>query len=197
MQKERLIGFSDGYLAIVITLMVLEIKIPSTFDFGDLFKAQHSIMSYFVSYLFISIYWINHHHLFQVVKKVNVKILWANLNFLFWISLLPFATGWLGESEFKFTAPISVYSILIFITGFSYKLLIRAVLNSEGKNSLLSQEIGKDIKGILTGLINFIAVIISFYSPIISFSLLCLVAIAWFIPDKRVEKTYYNILDKK
>ncbi len=189
MKTSRLEAFSDGVLAIVITIMVLEMQVPKGHLFLDLKETIPVFLSYAGSFLFVGIYWLHHHHLFQTTKKVNTGILWANLNLLFWLSLMPFATSWLNESHLAKSSVI-LYSLVIFISGFSYKMLAYLVVKSEGKHSTLAQQFEKDKKGMVTGILNFMAVIMAFFYPIISLVILTLVAISWIVPDKRFEKAY-------
>ncbi len=163
-------------------------KVPKGHFFPDLKETIPIFLSYTGSFLFVGIYWL-HHHLFQTSKKVNAKILWANLNLLFWLSLMPFAMSWLNESALSKSSVI-LYSLLIFISGFSYKILAHLVVKNEGEHSTLAQEFEKDRKGILTGVLNFLAVGIAFFYPTISIIILILVAISWIVPDKRFEKAY-------
>ncbi len=189
MKTSRLEAFSDGVLAIVITIMVLEMKVPKGHLFSDLKETIPIFLSYAGSFLFIGIYWLHHHHLFQTSKTVNAKILWANLNLLFWVSLMPFATSWLNESYLSKSSVI-LYSFVIFISGFSYKILAHLVVKNEGKYSTLAKEFEKDRKGLLTGVLNLLAVGLAFFYPTVSVIILILVAISWIVPDKRFENAY-------
>lgn len=188
MKKERLITFSDGVFAIALTLMVLEIRIPNGHDFKALYELSHVFFIYIISYLVIAIHWVNHHHLFQAVKQINIKIIWANFNVLFWLSLLPFATEWLGNSKFTEQAPVVIYALLMFILGMSYKLLVRNILKDEDKTFSLKKEFEEDKKGWLIIFFNLVAVIIAFFYPFIAFIILVIVKLSWFISDKRLLK---------
>ncbi len=192
MKKGRLEAFSDGVLAIIITIMVLEIEAPKGFYLKDLEQLINTFVSYGISFLFIGIYWLNHHHLFQIATKVNLGILWANLNLLFWLSLLPFATDWLGESNVE-ESPVMVYSLVLFISALAYKLLEYLIIKSEGKKSVVAKNLTKDTKGLIIIAINFSAIIIAFFQPAVAMLLLVIMAIFWIIPDKRLDKAYYNI----
>ncbi|MBS9767020.1 MAG: DUF1211 domain-containing protein [Flavobacteriaceae bacterium] len=191
MKTGRLEAFSDGVLAIIITIMVLEMKVPKGYQLENLEEIISVFFSYGGSFLFIGIYWLQHHHLFQTATKVNSKILWANLNLLFWLSLLPFATSWLDESNLE-KAPVVMYSVILFISGLSFNLLGYFVVKSEGENSALAKEMKKDRKGIISGVLNFLAVIMAFIYPLVAIFILVLVVFAWIVPDKRVEKAFYN-----
>ena len=187
MKKGRLEAFSDGVLAIVITIMVLELKIPHGGSFESLKPLMPVFLSYLGSFVYIAIYWNNHHHLMQIVNNVNGKILWANLNLLFWLSLLPFVTGWMGENNFE-ENPVALYGIVLLLAAIAFKILVYNIIKSEGKESLASQSIGKDRKGSVSILMYIIGVLISFKYPIVSIGLYILVAIIWLIPDSRIEK---------
>lgn len=187
MKKGRLEAFSDGVLAIVITIMVLELKIPHGGSFESLKPLMPVFLSYLGSFVYIAIYWNNHHHLMQIVNNVNGKILWANLNLLFWLSLLPFVTGWMGENNFE-KNPVALYGIVLLLAAIAFKILVYNIIKSEGKESLASQSIGKDRKGSISILMYIIGVLISFKYPIVSIGLYILVAIIWLIPDSRIEK---------
>ncbi len=191
MKTGRLEAFSDGVLAIIITIMVLGMKTPKGYQLEDLEEIVSAFFSYGCSFLFIGIYWIQHHHLFQTATKVNSKILWANLNLLFWLSLLPFVTSWFDASNLE-KPPIIMYSFVLFISGLSFKLLVYFVIKSEGENSALAREFRKDKKGLISGILNFLAIIVAFISPTIALFILVLVIISWIIPDKRIEKAFFN-----
>ncbi len=187
MKTGRLEAFSDGVLAIVITIMVLEFKVPKGGSFETLKPLFPIFLTYLGSFVYLGIYWNNHHHLMQVVNKVNGNILWANLNLLFWLSLFPFVTGWMGENHFE-KPPVALYGIILLLAAIAYKILTYYVIKSEGKLSLVSKALGRDRKGYISILIYVFGVIISFIYPIISICLYLAVAIIWLIPDKRIEK---------
>ncbi len=175
--------------------MVLEMEVPDGHSLKDLQQSLPVFLSYAGSFVFIAIYWINHHHVLQVVRKVNVKILWANLNLLFWLSLLPFATAWLGgKGRHNEKLPVILYSSIIFLSGLSYKLLVHTILKSEGKESALGRSLAKDRKGLITNTLNALAVGLAFVRPLISIILLLLVAFTWIVPDKRLEDAYHLIV---
>ncbi len=188
MNKTRLEAFSDGVLAIIITIMVLEIKVPHGFELQDLFPLCSKMISYILSFAYVGIYWNNHHHLFHTVKHVSAGILWANLHLLFWLSLLPFATAWAGENNFA-PYPMILYGVLLFLCAIAYYILSRVIIAEHGENSLLAKAIGKkDIKGLVSPLIYALGVGVAFYNPIISLFLYFIVALIWIIPDRRIEK---------
>ena len=187
MGKGRLEAFSDGVIAIIITIMVLELKVPHGANWTALATLSPVFLSYVLSFIYVGIYWNNHHHLFQAVHKINGRILWANLHLLFWLSLTPFVTGWMGENHFA-PLPVALYGVNLFMAAISYTILVRALLTQHGKDSTLAQAIGKDFKGYISLAIYFTAILLSFVQPWIGFSLYVLVAIIWFVPDRRIEK---------
>ncbi len=187
MGKGRLEAFSDGVIAIIITIMVLELKVPHGANLTALATLSPVFSSYVLSFIYVGIYWNNHHHLFQAVHKINGRILWANLHLLFWLSLTPFVTGWMGENHFA-PLPVALYGVNLFMAAISYTILVRALLAQHGKDSTLAQAIGKDFKGYISLAIYFTAILLSFVQPWIGFSLYVLVAIIWFVPDRRIEK---------
>ncbi len=187
MQKGRLEAFSDGVVAIIITIMVLELKIPHGANLLALAPLWPIFLSYVLSFIYLAIYWNNHHHLLQAVEKVNGSILWANLHLLFWLSLIPFVTGWMGENHFSKT-PVALYGCVLFCSAMAYYLLSRSLIIYHGKNSTLAVAIGKDFKGRFSMIIYAIAVLIAFWLPWLAFTLYALVAIMWLIPDRRIEK---------
>ncbi len=194
MKKGRLEAFSDGVLAIIITIMVLEIEAPEGYMLSDLEQLLNIFVSYVISFLFIGIYWINHHHLFQIANKVNSGILWANLNLLFWLSLLPFATDWIGESDIE-EAPVMLYSCVLLLSMLSYKLLEYLIVKNEGKTSAVGTNLKKDTKGLILIVINSLAILTAFFQPVIAMLILLIMAVYWIIPSKRLEKAYHNIND--
>lgn len=187
MGKGRLEAFSDGVIAIIITIMVLELKVPHGANWTALATLSPVFLSYVLSFIYVGIYWNNHHHLFQAVHKINGRILWANLHLLFWLSLTPFVTGWMGENHFA-PLPVALYGVNLFMAAISYTILVRALLVQHGKDSTLAQAIGKDFKGYISLAIYFTAILLSFVYSWIGFSLYVLVAIIWFVPDRRIEK---------
>jgi uncharacterized membrane protein len=188
MGKGRLEAFSDGVLAIIITIMVLEIKVPHSDTLEDLKPLLPIFMSYVLSFIYIGIYWNNHHHLMQVVHKVNGAVLWSNIHLLFWLSLVPFATAWMGENHFS-KWPVILYGFVLMMAGVAYYILAHCLTGIHGKDSTLAKAIGKDKKGIISVLLYIAGIIASaFINPWIGFSIYVVVAAIWFIPDRRIEK---------
>ena len=186
MGTNRLEAFSDGVLAIIITIMVLELKVPHGADFASLRPLIPVLLSYVLSFIYVGIYWNNHLHLLHVVNKVSGSILWANLHLLFWLSLIPFVTGWMGENEFA-PAPTALYGVVLLMAAMAYWLLQRQILAVHGKRSLLGVAIGRDLKGKVSPLLYAIAIPTAFYQQWISGFLYVLVALMWLIPDRRIE----------
>jgi uncharacterized membrane protein len=186
MRKGRLEAFSDGVVAIIITIMVLEMKIPETDQLADLEKLWPVFLSYILSFVNIGLYWNNHHHLFQAVEKIDGRVLWANTHLLFWLSLVPFATGWMGEHHFTLW-PIALYGVVLMMAGVAYYLLVRSLMAIPG-NPKVAKAIGNDRKGKLSVLLYIIAIPLAFISPAITLALYITVAAIWFIPDRRIEK---------
>lgn len=189
MNKNRLEAFSDGVLAIVITIMVLEFKVPEGHFFEDLKPLFPKLIGYILSFIYIGIYWNNHHHMMHTVQKVNGKILWANLHLLFWLSLLPFATAWIGESHFA-PFPMLIYGIILFACAIAYFILQHHIIITQGKNSLLSNSLGKDYKGKLSNIFYIVGICFALYIPIISGIMYISVALLWLVPDKRIERNF-------
>ena len=187
MGKGRLEAFSDGVFAILITIMVLELHAPEGNTFEALKPLLPKFISYILSFIYVAIYWNNHHHTFQAVKHVNGKVLWCNTLLLFCISLIPFVTAWMGENHFS-ASPVALYGIVLLMCALSYPVLLRSLIKLHGKDSLLATSIGNDFKGKISIAIYIIGILISFFNSWISFALYCLVAIIWFIPDRRIEK---------
>lgn len=187
MNKNRLEAFSDGVLAIILTIMVLELKIPEGSDLGALRPLLVTLFSYLLSFVLIATYWVNHHHLFQVVRHVNGKILWLNLLLLFWLSLLPFATAWLTRSHFA-PFPMAFYGFLLLASGVSFTLLAWSLVKLEGPDSPLAKALGSDFKGKFSLVVYLSAVPIAFVLPWLAYSLYWVVAVVWFVPDSRIEK---------
>lgn len=186
MNRTRLEAFSDGVLAIIITIMVLEIKVPHGNDFEVLKPLIPVVISYVLSFIYIGIYWNNHHHMMHTVKRVTGGILWANLHLLFWLSLIPFVTGWIGENHFD-PIPMAMYGVVLLMAAIAYFILQNQIIKTQGANSLLARAIGNDIKGKMSPILYFLAIGSNFVSHWISGSLYVLVALIWLIPDKRIE----------
>ena len=186
MGKTRLEAFSDGVIAIIITIMVLELKIPHGADFEALKPLIPAFASYLISFIFVGIYWNNHHHTLQAVEKVNGKILWANMHLLFWMSLIPFATNWMGENEFA-SRPVALYGVVLLMCAIAYTILVLLLIDYHGADSTLAKAIGSDVKGKISLLFYLIAIPMSFFNNWVAFGLYVVVAIIWFIPDRRIE----------
>jgi len=187
MEKNRLEAFSDGVLAIIITIMVLEMKVPHDVQLAALKPILPVFLSYVLSFIYVGIYWNNHHHLFQSTRRVSGGILWANLHLLFWLSLFPFATGWMGENHLAST-PTAIYGFVLLMAAIAYYLLQRAIIAQQGAESLLAKAIGCDWKGRLSPVLYLAAVPLSFVSPWIAGGLYVSVAVMWFVPDRRIER---------
>lgn len=192
MGKGRLEAFSDGVLAIIITIMVLELKVPHGDHFTTLLALIPVFLSYILSFIYIGIYWNNHHHMLHTVQHVSGRILWANLHLLFWLSLIPFTTGWMGENHFA-AAPTALYGAVLLMAAIAYWILQQSILAKHGKNSVLAQAVGKDIKGKISPALYLIAIISAFFYQWLAGAIYVLVALMWLIPDRRIEKA----LDKK
>lgn len=188
MGKGRLEAFSDGVLAIIITIMVLEIKVPHGDILEDLQPLLPIFMSYVLSFIYIGIYWNNHHHLMHVVTKVSGAVLWSNIHLLFWLSLVPFATAWMGENHFS-KWPVILYGFILMMAGVAYYILAHCLTSIHGKDSTLAKALGKDQKGIVSVILYIAGIIASvFINPWVGFALYVIVAAIWFIPDRRIEK---------
>lgn len=192
MNKNRLEAFSDGVLAIIITIMVLEFKVPDSVSYEAIVPLLHKFLSYVLSFIYVGIYWNNHHHMMHTVKRVNGKILWANLHLLFWLSLIPFATAWIGEHKFA-PFPMMFYGFILLMNGLAYFILQNLILSHHGKDSLLSKALGKDYKGKFSPILYLIAMLCAYKFPAIAGGIYIFVALMWLIPDKRIE----NIFNEK
>jgi uncharacterized membrane protein len=187
MHKTRLEAFSDGVLAIIITIMVLELKVPHGDHLGALQPLIPVFLSYVLSFVYVGIYWNNHHHLLQAARQVDGKVLWANLHLLFWLSLLPFVTGWMGENHFE-ALPSAMYGFVLLMAGFAYSLLARALVAVEPGESLLRKALGKDAKGKISLAFYAIAIPLAFFNPWIAQLIYVVVALMWLVPDRRIER---------
>jgi uncharacterized membrane protein len=185
----RLEAFSDGVIAIIITIMVLELKVPHDTGLSALRPLVPVFGSYVLSFVFIGIYWNNHHHMLHAAGKVNGRILWANLHLLFWLSLVPFVTGWMGENCFE-ALPVALYGAVLLMAGLAYYVLARALAAHHGSDSKLALAIGKDAKGIASLVIYATAIPVAFINAWVAFALYVLVALIWFIPDRRIERVF-------
>jgi len=187
MNTARLEAFSDGVIAIIITIMVLEIKVPHDVTLPALYALTPVFMSYILSFIYVGIYWNNHHHLMHAVSIVNGKVLWANLHLLFWLSLVPFATGWMGENHLS-ALPIAAYGFILLMSGVAYGILTSVALGIKGQNKKLVEAVGSGFKEKASICIYLTAILIAFTNHWVSLALYILVAIAWFTPDRRIEK---------
>jgi uncharacterized membrane protein len=187
MKTTRLEAFSDGVLAIIITIMVLELKVPHAVELAALKPLLPVLLSYVLSFIYLGIYWNNHHHLFQATEQVSGGILWANLHLLFWLSLFPFTTAWMGENQLA-AIPTAIYGFVLLMAAIAYYVLERTIIAKEGRDSLLAQAIGKDWKGKISALFYFLAIPLAFVSSWIAGGLYVLGALLWLIPDPRIER---------
>lgn len=187
MKTGRVEAFSDGVLAIVITIMVLDLKVPQTTNLASLRSLLPTFFSYVLSYFYIGIYWNNHHHLFQASRHVNGRILWANLHLLFWLSLIPFVTGWMGENEFA-AVPVALYGIVLLLAAIAYSILTRALISHRENSAVLLEALGRDTKGKVSILIYLLAIPLAFFiSSWTACILYGVVAAMWLVPDSRIE----------
>jgi uncharacterized membrane protein len=191
MGKGRLEAFSDGVIAIIITIMVLEMKVPHGTDFNALRPLLPVFLSYVLSFINIGIYWNNHHHMLHAANKVSGTVLWTNIHLLFWLSLFPFATAWMGENHFS-TLPVALYGVISMMAGIAYYFLAHCLASIHGKDSVLAKALGKDRKGIISVILYIAGIGLSFINPWIGLSTYFLVAAMWFIPDRRIEKKEYS-----
>jgi uncharacterized membrane protein len=187
MTKNRLEAFSDGVVAILITIMVLELKVPHGATLDALQPLLPIFGSYVMSFIYLGIYWNNHHHLIHAVKFVNGKVLWANMNLLFWLSLIPFVTAWMGENHFS-EVPVSLYGLALLMPAIAYYILTITLISSHPDNHSLADAVGKDVKGILSAILYALAIPLAFVHPMISMSIYIIVALIWLVPDKRIER---------
>jgi len=187
MDSGRLEAFSDGVLAIIITIMVLEMKAPEETTWEALLPTVPILVSYLVSFLFVGTYWNNHHHLFQVTEQVNGKVLWANLNLLFWLSLIPFATSWVGENHIE-PLPVAFYGLILLLSGIAYTILQNKIIQSHPENFALREVTRNDKKGIFSMLLYSIGIVLSFFMPWLGIGCYIAVLLLWFIPDRRMEE---------
>jgi uncharacterized membrane protein len=187
MGKNRLEAFSDGVIAIIITIMVLELKVPHGADFSVLLPLWPVFMSYVLSFIYVGIYWNNHHHMLHAVKEVSGGVLWANLHLLFWLSLIPFVTAWMGENHFE-TGPTAAYGFVLFMCSVAYLLLARALVANHPKNATLAEALGEDRKGKLSCVLYLSGVALSWFAAWLGFLVYAAVAVVWLIPDRRIEE---------
>ena len=186
MTKTRLEAFSDGVIAILITIMVLELKVPHGTTWEELHPAVFTLLLYAMSYIYIGIYWSNHHHMLHATQHVNGSVLWANLHLLFWLSLVPFVTTWMGENDFA-PLPTSIYGVVLLAAAVAYTILQTAIIRCEGPGSKLKAAVGSDFKGKLSMLLYVAAIVLAFVHPLIADAIYVTVALIWLVPDKRIE----------
>ena len=186
MKTSRLEAFSDGVIAIIITIMVLELRSPQGDQVADLRPLFSHFLAYVLSFVYLGIYWNNHHHMFQTVDRISGAILWANLHLLFWLSLIPFATGWMGENHFA-ALPTAAYGGVLLLAAFAYLVLQRMIIRQQGLGSKLAAAVGRDLKGKLSPILYAVAIPLAFVHQAIAHALYVLVAVIWFIPDRRIE----------
>jgi len=187
MVKGRVEAFSDGVVAIIITIMVLELKVPHGVALADLKPVLPVFLSYILSFIYVGIYWNNHHHMFQSVRTVNGGILWANLHLLFWLSTVPFVTSWMGENPLA-TTPVALYGAVLIMNAIAFTILSTLLVRHEGPDSALAKAVGRDFKGKISLVIYAVGIAAAFFQPIVSLALYVTVAAIWFIPDRRVER---------
>jgi len=188
MNKGRLEAFSDGVIAIIITIMVLDLKVPHGESFAALKSTLPIFLMYLLSYVYVGIYWNNHHHMLHASGKVTGAILWANLHLLFWLSLVPFTTAWMGENHFT-SAPLALYGFVLLMAGLAYVILQQLIIAAQGPHSVLKTAVGRDWKGKASPVLYITAIACAFWSPVVSQVLYALVALMWLIPDRRIERT--------
>jgi len=188
MGKDRLAAFSDGVIAILITIMVLELRIPHGADWAALVGLVPSLLTYVMSFVYLAIYWNNHHHLLYTVARVDGLILWANSHLLFWLSLIPAATAWMGEN-LSAPVPTAVYGGVLLMPAIAYYLLQKAIVRRQGAHSMLAKALGSDIKGKISLILYVAGIVLAFVSPWISIAIYALVAVMWLVPDRRIENT--------
>ncbi len=187
MTKGRLEAFSDGVLAIIITIMVLELKVPHDTSFAALKPLLPAFLSYVLSFVYLGIYWNNHHHLFQAIKQVDGRILWANMHLLFWLSLVPIVTAWMGENSFS-AGPVALYGVVMLLAAIAYYILTRVLVARQGRDSALAAALGRDYKGKISVFLYAAAVALAAVSCWFSCAIYVIVAIIWLVPDRRIEK---------
>ena len=187
MTTSRLEAFSDGVVAILITIMVLELRPPHEATFQSLKPLIPVSFSYLLSFVFLGIYWNNHHHLLHAAQLVNGRVLWANLHLLFWLSLIPFVTAWMGENHFA-SAPVALYGVILLLSAIAYTILVRSLLLLHGPDSFLAEALGADFKGKISIVLDLIAIPLAFLNPWVAFAIYILVAVMWLVPDRRIER---------
>jgi len=189
MHKARLEAFSDGVLAIIITIMVLELKAPHSADLSALVANAHVFLGYVLSFVYVGIYWNNHHHMFQLVKHIDGSVLWANLHLLFWLSLFPFANAWMGETHFAMW-PVIAYGVILLMAATAYSILVWRLIAINGRKSALATAVGKDVKGNISLVIYLVSLPLAFLHPYLSLGGYLAIALLWLIPDRRMENAF-------
>jgi len=189
MGKGRLEAFSDGVIAVLITIMVLELKVPHGADWETLRPLLPAFLTYVLSFVYIGIYWNNHHHMLHAVDRINGAILWANLHLLFWLSLVPFTTGWMGDNHFA-PVPNAVYGGVLLMAGIAFLILQRAIISHQGPHSKLKAAVGNDIKGKMSAVLYAAAIVLAFVNQFIADAIYVFVAMMWLVPDRRIEATF-------
>jgi uncharacterized membrane protein len=187
MSKTRLEAFSDGVFAILITILVLELKVPHESDWHALTPLAPVFLTYVLSFVFLGIYWNNHHHLFHTVDGVNGTVLWANQHLLFWLSLIPFVTGWMGENHFA-PLPTAIYGVVLLCAAVAYYILVRVIIDQQGAHSKLAAAVGRDAKGVVSPILYLTAIVSTIVHPGIAQAIYVIVALMWLVPDRRIEK---------
>ncbi|MEY2853576.1 MAG: hypothetical protein RL030_708 [Pseudomonadota bacterium] len=185
--KNRLEAFSDGVLAIIITIMVLELKVPHGTDFQALQPLLPVFLSYVLSFVYLAIYWNNHHHMLHATQRIDAGVMWANMHLLFWLSLIPFVTGWMGENHFA-PLPAALYGTVLLMAAIAYFILQRRIILSDGKDSTLARAVGRDLKGKLSPLLYVMGIMATLFAPWLSLALYVAVALMWLVPDRRIER---------
>jgi uncharacterized membrane protein len=196
MTRNRLEAFSDGVIAILITIMVLELTIPHHDKLADLWELRFVFLSYVLSFVYLAIYWNNHHHVLYLTERVTGGVLWANMHLLFWLSMVPFTTGWMGENGFTAT-PTAVYGAVLLMAAVAYYILVRVIIHSQGKESLLARAIGSDFKGRISVVLYAVAIPLALAAPWASLAIYVLVAAMWLVPDPRIEKVVLACEDER
>jgi len=192
MTSERIAAFSDGVIAIIITIMVLELKVPHAADLGALSGLLPVFLTYVLSFIVVGIYWNNHHHMLYLTDRITGGVLWANLHLLFWLSLMPFVTGWMGENHFA-ALPTALYGAVLLCAGIAYYILEQTIIHSQGANSKLEAAVGTDRKGIISVVLYAVAIPLAFVNQLISDAIYVLVALMWLIPDRRIEAIFDEV----
>ena len=187
MEKDRLVAFSDGVIAIIITIMVLELKVPHDASLRALLGVTPIFLSYVLSFVYISIYWNNHHHFFHLVRHVTGRVLWANMHLLFWLSLIPFATGWMGENQFA-PVPTAVYGVALLMPAVAWYVMQAVLVRTQGSDSLLARALGRDLKGKVSPPLYLTGILCAFVDTRIADAIYVLVALMWLVPDRRIER---------